>query len=173
LFQARILEELRQDGRHDNFVVLDGTLPVNKLQKQMRDIVASKIDLKRFAPARSGIGVTMPEQEKEKTPAAVPPTETPAGPATVGCGKNGAGGRRSFVPIFFLAKHWSDSIQAKLPAVWSLLKAWTGRDGRRRLPCCRNGWNRKASRCRRADCAVRIWWDGTSMNFWPRTPRRG
>ena len=34
----------------DNFVVLDGTIPVNKLQKQMRDIVASKIDLKRFAP---------------------------------------------------------------------------------------------------------------------------
>jgi hypothetical protein len=31
-------------------VVLDGTLPVNKLQKQMREIVASKIDLKRFAP---------------------------------------------------------------------------------------------------------------------------
>jgi hypothetical protein len=25
-------------------------MPVNKLQKQMRDIVASKIDLKRFAP---------------------------------------------------------------------------------------------------------------------------
>jgi hypothetical protein len=40
----------------DNFVVLDGTLPVNKLQKQMRDIVASKIDLKRFAPRA-------PEQE--------------------------------------------------------------------------------------------------------------
>jgi hypothetical protein len=34
----------------DNFVVLDGTLPVNKLQKQMRDIVAERIDLKRFAP---------------------------------------------------------------------------------------------------------------------------
>ena len=34
----------------DNFVVLDGTMPVNKLQKQMRDIVASRIDLKRFAP---------------------------------------------------------------------------------------------------------------------------
>jgi hypothetical protein len=34
----------------DNFVVLDGTLPVNKLQKQMRDIVASKIDLNRFGP---------------------------------------------------------------------------------------------------------------------------
>ena len=26
------------------------SVPVNKLQKQMRDIVASKIDLKRFAP---------------------------------------------------------------------------------------------------------------------------
>jgi len=34
----------------DSFVVLDGTMAVNKLQKQMRDIVASKIDLKRFAP---------------------------------------------------------------------------------------------------------------------------
>jgi hypothetical protein len=42
----------------DIFVVLDGTLPVNKLQKQMRDIVASKIDLKRFAPR-----VHAPEQE--------------------------------------------------------------------------------------------------------------
>ncbi len=42
----------------DNFVVLDGTLPVNKLQKQMRDIVAAKIDLKRFAPRAHA-----PEQE--------------------------------------------------------------------------------------------------------------
>jgi dTMP kinase len=50
LFQARILEEYDRMVDTDNFVVLDGTLPVNKLQKQMRDIVASKIDLKRFAP---------------------------------------------------------------------------------------------------------------------------
>src|SRR5208282_3519911 len=50
LFQARILEEYDRMVDSDNFVVLDGTLPVNKLQKQMRDIVASKIDLKRFAP---------------------------------------------------------------------------------------------------------------------------
>ncbi len=50
LFQARILEEYDKMVETDNFVVLDGTLPVNKLQKQMRDIVASKIDLKRFAP---------------------------------------------------------------------------------------------------------------------------
>ena len=45
-----ILEGYDKMVDSDNFVVLDGTLPVNKLQKQMRDIVASKIDLKRFAP---------------------------------------------------------------------------------------------------------------------------
>ena len=50
LFQARILEEYDKMVDSDSFVVLDGTMPVNKLQKQMRDIVASKIDLKRFAP---------------------------------------------------------------------------------------------------------------------------
>src|SRR5712692_6906984 len=50
LFQARILEEYDKMVDSDSFVVLDGTLPVNKLQKQMRDIVASRIDLKRFAP---------------------------------------------------------------------------------------------------------------------------
>jgi len=50
LFQSRILDEYDKMVDSDNFVVLDGTIPVNKLQKQMRDIVASKIDLKRFAP---------------------------------------------------------------------------------------------------------------------------
>jgi len=50
LFQARILEEYDKMVESDNFVVLDGTLPVNKLQKQMRAIVAEKIDLNRFAP---------------------------------------------------------------------------------------------------------------------------
>ena len=50
LFQARILDEYDKMVDSDNFVVLDGTIPVNKLQKQMRDIVASKIELKRFAP---------------------------------------------------------------------------------------------------------------------------
>src|SRR3974390_2949795 len=50
LFQARNLQENNKMVDSDNFGVLDGTLPVNRLQKQMRDIVASKIDLKRFAP---------------------------------------------------------------------------------------------------------------------------
>jgi hypothetical protein len=34
-------------------VVMDGTLPVNKLQKQMRQIVKSRIDLARFAPKKT------------------------------------------------------------------------------------------------------------------------
>src|SRR5207245_2285033 len=50
LFQARILEEYDKMVDSDNFVVLDGTLPVNKLQKQMSDMVAEKIDRNRFAP---------------------------------------------------------------------------------------------------------------------------
>ena len=50
LFQARIMDGYDKMVESDNFVVLDGTLPVNKLQRQMREIVASKIDLNRFAP---------------------------------------------------------------------------------------------------------------------------
>ena len=53
LFQARILEEYEKMVESDNFVVLDATLPVNKLQKQMREIVAERIELKRFAPQPS------------------------------------------------------------------------------------------------------------------------
>ena len=80
LFQARILEEYDKMVDSDNFVVLDGTLPVNKLQKQMRDIVASKIDLKRFAPHAPESGVSMPDQEKEKDKVATTaePAATPA-----------------------------------------------------------------------------------------------
>jgi len=37
----------------DNFVVMDGTLPVNKLQKHMRQFVKTRIDLSRFAPKKA------------------------------------------------------------------------------------------------------------------------
>ena len=50
LFQGRILDEYDRMIEPDNFVVMDGTLPVNQLQKKMRELVASRIDLKRFAP---------------------------------------------------------------------------------------------------------------------------
>src|SRR3977135_326127 len=53
LFQARILEGYDNMVESDNFVVLDGTLAVNSLQKQMRQMVKARIDLSRFAPKKS------------------------------------------------------------------------------------------------------------------------
>jgi dTMP kinase len=54
IFQGRILAQYDEMTESDNFVVMDGSLPVNKLQKQMRQLVNSRIDLARFAPARAG-----------------------------------------------------------------------------------------------------------------------
>jgi len=65
LFQARILEEYDRWWTPTISVVLDGTIPVNKLQKQMRDIVASKIDLETLRASRGRGGIAMPEQEKK------------------------------------------------------------------------------------------------------------
>jgi dTMP kinase len=53
IFQGRILAQYDEMIESDKFVVMDGTLPVNKLQKQMRHIVKSRIDLARFAPKKS------------------------------------------------------------------------------------------------------------------------
>ena len=52
IFQGRILAQYDEMIESDHFVVMDGTLPVNKLQKQMRHIVKSSIDLSRFAPKK-------------------------------------------------------------------------------------------------------------------------
>ena len=53
IFQGRILAQYDEMIESDKFVVMDGTLPVNKLQKQMRHIVKSRIDLSRFAPKKA------------------------------------------------------------------------------------------------------------------------
>jgi len=53
IFQGRILAQYDEMIESDRFVVMDGTLPVNKLQKQMRQIVKSRIDLLRFAPKKA------------------------------------------------------------------------------------------------------------------------
>jgi dTMP kinase len=80
LFQARILEEYDKMVDSDNFVVLDGTLPVNKLQKQMRDIVASKIDWAfALAPAKRR---TRPNRKKRRRPRRSPPKLIRAGRKT-------------------------------------------------------------------------------------------
>lgn len=54
IFQGRILAQYDEMIESDNFAVMDGTLPVNKLQKHMRQFVKTRIDLSRFAPHKSG-----------------------------------------------------------------------------------------------------------------------
>jgi dTMP kinase len=48
-FQGMILERYDQLVETDNFVLMDGTLPVHQLQQQMRDVVSKRINLKPFA----------------------------------------------------------------------------------------------------------------------------
>lgn len=48
IFQGRIMEEYDRMVEPDRFVLMDGTLHVNDLQMRMRQIVAERIDLKRF-----------------------------------------------------------------------------------------------------------------------------
>jgi dTMP kinase len=52
IFQERILNNYDQMVQSDNFVLMDGTLPVDQLQKQMREIVEARIDLSRFSPRK-------------------------------------------------------------------------------------------------------------------------
>jgi len=52
MFQARIQEQYDSMVESDRFVVMDGTLPVNKLQRHMRDIMQKRVDLAPFAPKR-------------------------------------------------------------------------------------------------------------------------
>ena len=52
IFQERILNNYDQMVDTDNFVLMDGTVRVNKLQKLMRQIVGEKIDLAQFAPKK-------------------------------------------------------------------------------------------------------------------------
>jgi dTMP kinase len=53
IFQGRILAQYDEMIESDKFVVMDGTLPVNKLQMQMRHFVKSRIELSRFAPKKA------------------------------------------------------------------------------------------------------------------------
>lgn len=52
MFQERILNNYDQMVETDHFVLMDGTLQVNRLQRQMRDLVRQRIDLAQFAPQR-------------------------------------------------------------------------------------------------------------------------
>ncbi len=50
IFQERILNNYDQMIDSDHFVLMDGTVRVNKLQKLMRQIVGERISLQQFAP---------------------------------------------------------------------------------------------------------------------------
>jgi dTMP kinase len=52
IFQERILNNYDQMIETDNFVLMDGTVRVNKLQKQMRQLLTERVDLKQFAPKK-------------------------------------------------------------------------------------------------------------------------
>jgi len=52
IFQERILNNYDQMIETDHFVLMDGTVRVNKLQKLMRELVGERVDLGRFAPKK-------------------------------------------------------------------------------------------------------------------------
>jgi dTMP kinase len=52
IFQERILSNYDQMVETDHFVLMDGTVRVNKLQKQMRQIVGNQLELAQFAPKK-------------------------------------------------------------------------------------------------------------------------
>lgn len=48
IFQGMIMQEYERMVETDHFVVMDGTLPVNELQRKTRQVVESRIDLSRY-----------------------------------------------------------------------------------------------------------------------------
>jgi len=52
IFQEKILNNYDQMVDTDHFVLMDGTVRVNKLQKLMRHLLADRVDLKQFAPKK-------------------------------------------------------------------------------------------------------------------------
>jgi dTMP kinase len=49
-FQGMIMDQYDRMTQPENFVVMDALQPVNRLQKQMREIVRDRLDLSRFEP---------------------------------------------------------------------------------------------------------------------------
>src|SRR5579862_2881474 len=52
IFQERILNNYDQMVPTDKFVLMDGTIQVNRLQRQMREIVGERINLAQYAPKK-------------------------------------------------------------------------------------------------------------------------
>jgi len=96
--------------------------------------------------------VTMPDQEKEKTAAVATPAEAPSAPPL----KTPAVPEEASSQYFF-GEPLVGFDPSEITGSLVVIEAWTARDARHKLLCCKSGWSRKDSRCRRADCGVRIW----------------
>jgi dTMP kinase len=68
IFQGKIIEEYEKLAWTDNFLVLNGTLPVQQLQQYMRGAVSSQIDLKRFRTSKIG---AIPAQLESEMPRSI------------------------------------------------------------------------------------------------------
>src|SRR5277367_1040973 len=54
IFQGMIMEQYDRMTESDNFVVMDGTMKVNRLQKKMREIAGERVALDRYLPRKKG-----------------------------------------------------------------------------------------------------------------------
>jgi len=108
--------------------VLDGTLPVNKLQKQMRDIVASKIDLKRFARARRNRSDhARPGKRQDARGGNYSRSSRAAAP-------EGARSNGETTSQYFFGEPLVGFDPSEITGAWWLSREWTVPGARRRLP---------------------------------------
>jgi dTMP kinase len=68
LFQGMIMREYDTMAASEGFAIMDGTQPVNELQRLTRETVRSKVDLGRFAPARAPKRPRAPDGDGEGRP---------------------------------------------------------------------------------------------------------
>ena len=52
IFQGMIMEQYDRMIESDNFVVMDGTMKVDRLQRKMREIAGERVDLERYRPGK-------------------------------------------------------------------------------------------------------------------------
>ena len=52
IFQGMIMDQYDRMIESDNFVVMDGTLKVDRLQRKMREIAAERVNLERYRPGK-------------------------------------------------------------------------------------------------------------------------
>src|SRR5882762_2624847 len=176
LFQARILEGYDNMVESDNFVVLDGTLPVNKLQKRSE----------AFRPPRSRGRIKCPIQknrnQRNRKKKSLKKTKRKSSkkkkrPLLPSRSLQSPQSRLPLSPKKTLLNLFSEnpssvSIPTKSLAASSSSRAWTAPAVPRKSLSCRNGSSPKVFPCRPAACAVPISSVATLTSFSPKTQSR-